>query len=595
MYENNEKYPGLAVSPGIAIGRAYLHRSDTALHVPRTRISPEDVSSEMERFAAARTQVEQDLNLIRETISSRFGANYAELIDAQIAIVRDEDIIQQVRAYMEEYRVHVPFAYRIIINQYIDMMDEGHSEFFRERVMDIRDVKQQVLKCLLSVENALSLDSLHGPGILVSKYLSPGDVIRLSSENIVGIVAETGGKTSHAAILAKAMGIPTLLGVQDVTYNVNDGDRVLLDAYHGFLIFQPDQETEQHYQGEIRRYAAMTADFEKQRSVDCKTADGRNVQLLANIELPVETQQVQTFQAEGVGLYRSEYLYLMKKNLPTEDELFEEYKSVVTRMQEKPLVIRTIDLGGDKISAAMARQVREESNPFMGYRAIRISLDQPPMFIAQLRAILRASAFGKVSIMLPMITVTDELYKALEYVDIAKEELRREGIPFAEDIPVGILIEVPSAAMMAEELATIVDFFSIGTNDLTQYLLAVDRGNEKVNHLYSYFDPVVLRTIRWIVNAANSGKIPVSVCGEMAGDPKAIVVLLGLGITKLSMSPISLDRVRSIVRRLDFSKCRIFSNKLLRMTSRTDIQQAVILEFNSLFPDWDETEADNLL
>ncbi|MCK5519852.1 MAG: phosphoenolpyruvate--protein phosphotransferase, partial [Candidatus Marinimicrobia bacterium] len=550
MYENNHKYFGLAVSPGIASGKVYLHRSDSTLHIPRMQIQRKDIPCEMDKLIAARIKVEHELYTLRETISTKFGASYAELIDSQIAILNDEEITKQIQAYMDEHLVHVPFAFRVILNQYIDIMDGGQSDFFKERIMDVRDIKQQVLKNLLGLDHDMSLSSQTDSIILVSKYLSPGDIIRLSSDNVVGMVSETGGKTSHAAILAKAMGIPTLLGVEDITYNLNSGDRILLDALHGHLIYQPDQETEQHYRKKMARYTAKNADYKELRSEEAQTCDGRKIELLANIELPVESKQVLEYKAKGVGLYRSEYLYLMKKILPTEEELFDEYYRVVSALPDKEIIIRTIDLGGDKIAAALAKHTRDESNTFMGYRAIRISLDQPDLFITQLKAILRASAFGKISIMLPMITVMEELISAKEFIEKAKNELRKEGKKFNENIPVGILVEVPSAAMMAEEFAAQVDFLSIGTNDLTQYLLAVDRGNEKVNKLYNHFDPVVLRTLRWIVNAANSNKVPLSVCGEMAGDPKAIIVLLGLGINRLSMSPVSLDRVRFAVRNL---------------------------------------------
>jgi len=590
VYRNNEKYPGLSVSPGIAAGRVLLHRSDAVLHIPRVRIEHHQIDGEMQHFRDARQAVEQELFSLRQTVSDRFGANYAEFIDTQLAILNDVEIEKQTRSYIEEHLIHVPFAYRIIVNQYIDLMDEGQSDFFKERILDIRDVKQQVLKKLLKMDFDISLSSLKEKSILVSKYLGPADIIRLSSEMIVGLVAETGGKTSHAAILAKAMGIPTLLGVEDVTYNLNSGDHVLIDAYHGFLIYQPDQETEQHYHSELNRYRQLSDDYRRTRQEECRTRDGRRIELSANIGLPVEADQVLKYNASGVGLYRSEYLYIMKNSLPTEEELYSEYRRLVEKLPDQPIVLRTIDLGGDKVAASLSRHFHEEANPFMGYRAIRISLDRPELFTTQIKAMLRAAALGNVSIMLPMISVIEELRYAAELIGEAKDTLRREGKAFAENVPLGILIEVPSAAMMAEELAAEADFFSIGTNDLTQYLLAVDRGNEKVNALYNYFDPVVIRTIRWIVNAANSHSIPVSVCGEMAADPKAIMVLLGLGIHHLSMSPVSLDRARSIVRRVDFSRCRKMSGKLLKMNSRSDIKDLILKEFTELFPDLDPDE-----
>lgn len=586
---NNKHIHGLGAAPGVAIGTAYIHRSDEVNHLPRTTIQPGEVDSEMERFHLAQQQVGREMHYIRDKISQFLGENYVEIIDAQLAILNDPEIDSQLREYMVTHQINVAFSYRIIVNQFIQLMEDGDSEYFHERIMDIIDVKQRVLRILLNRERYHSFLDAQGPVILVAQYLTPGDIIMLGTDQVAGFVAEHGGLTSHVAILAKAMAIPTVLGVKDLLYEIQSGENMIVDGNHGEVVILPDFENQHHYQLELKRYHEFESRLADHKDDESITLDGHSIELAANIGLPVETRYVNEYGAASVGLYRSEYLYLMKHKLPSEEELFNEYRTVVENISPKTVVLRTIDLGGDKVTHLWDKEVCHEDNPFMGYRAIRICLDKPDIFITQLKAMIRASAYGPVKIMLPMITRIEELQQAKVYIEDAKNLLRKEGISFRDTIPLGILIEVPSTALLADRMAKEVDFFSIGTNDLTQYMLAVDRGNEKVNNLYCHYDPVMIRAIRWITDSALRENIPVSVCGEMAGEPFAVPLLMGLGVTTLSMAPIYIGEVKEIVRKLNYEDARKLATKVVHLRNRAEIIATLQEEFCSLVPDWKQS------
>lgn len=590
-----QRIQGITSSPGIAMGKALLYRPHEIETIPKIHINPQDIESEMGRLDQTRQIVLRELEAVRDRIEKRLGTNYAELINAQISILMDHHIDNEIRTYMTENLVHIPIAYRVVMNVYIQMLDDGESTFFQDRILDIRAVKQRVLRVLLSEDIQSFTNNSDEPVILVTKYLTPGDIIILSDENVKGFVSEVGGITSHTSILARSLKIPMIVGVPNIANESLSGETLILDANKGELIIHPDHETEHHYLHQIKKMGELNSFYIEHRDDIPKTLDGKYVELDANISLSVELDGLNDFGGSGIGLYRSEYLYVMKHTPPTEEELFREYVQMVRFMKKKPVILRTIDLGGDKIASILEQELLHEDNPNMGYRAIRICLDRPDLFITQLKAMLRASHYGKVRIMFPMISRVEEYEEALIYVEKAKEELRKENIPFDEQCETGILVEIPSAALMADKLAGKADFLSIGTNDLTQYMLAVDRGNEKVNHIYCHYDPVMVRAIQWITIAGHRHNIQVSVCGEMASDPLSILLLVGLNIDMLSVSPMFLGPVRSIIRGISFKILKSLVTDILKMEKRNDIYNALKHQFIQFFPDWKKQFGESIL
>jgi phosphoenolpyruvate-protein phosphotransferase (PTS system enzyme I) len=595
MSVSNEKIEGITASPGIAIGRALIYRPHEVDFIPKTKIKPEEIDTEMQRLNEARNTVLNELKLIRDRIEKRLGSNYAELITAQISILMDHHIDEEVRTYMEENLVHVPIAYRVVMNFYIQMLDDGESVFFQDRILDIRDVKQRVLRVLLSEHAEPFSNHSDEPVILITQYLTPGDIIILTDANVHGFISEVGGATSHASILARSMKIPMLVGVSNIANESLSGETLVIDGNKGELILHPDHETIHHYEHQIRQLHKLDTYYVKHRDDTCTTLDGKNIELAGNISLHVELDSLREFGGNGIGLYRSEYIYLMKHTLPSEDELFQEYAHIVRFLEGKPAILRTIDLGGDKMASILEQELLHEDNPNMGYRAIRICLDRPDIFITQLKAMLRASHYGKIRIMFPMISRLEELEEAITHFETAKRLLRESTIPFDETCDIGILVEIPSATLMVDKLAGKVDFLSIGTNDLTQYMLAVDRGNEKVSHIYSHYDPVMIRAIQWIIHSGHHHKIPVSVCGEMAADPLSILLLTGLNVDMLSVSPIYLGPTREIIRNISYKELRLLIRNLLKMDKRTDIYEALKGQFIKFFPDWKKRFGETVL
>jgi phosphotransferase system enzyme I (PtsI) len=562
---------GLSASKGIVVGTAYVRKIDQESIIPRTLIPANLISEEMHRLEQARNLVAEELKLVKQKIEERLGSSYSDIISAQLAILNDQEIIQQVKAYIEEHHVNVAFAYKLVVNQYVELLEDHDSEYFKERVSDIRDIKQRVIRALISKKTVLSSFNADMPTIFVSKDLNPADIMMLVSENVVGFITEFGGMTSHVAILARAMKVPMITAAKEATQLIENGQTCILDADHGKAFIQPSQEMLDDYNREIlkinKKEQAFMAAFDKQ----AVTKDGYVFDLGANISLPVEIEDVKKYGASGIGLYRTEYLYLMKQNLPDEEELFNEYRYVAEAMEGKEVVIRTIDIGGDKMSALWDKEIRYESNPFMGYRAIRICLDNPKVFNTQLRAILRSSAFGKVSILLPMITHLEELTQSLDYIESVKNTLRKEKIPFDDEIKIGMMVETPSVVMTIDAYAEKVDYFSIGTNDLTQYGLAVDRGNERVTEVYSHYDPAIIKMIKTIVDGGRKANIPVSVCGEMASEQRALVLFSAMKINGLSVAPRYIGEVRDRINKCDQKKAEEHLETILKLTTRREI------------------------
>ncbi|MBT3271683.1 MAG: phosphoenolpyruvate--protein phosphotransferase, partial [Spirochaetales bacterium] len=444
--------------------------------------------------------------------------------------------------------------------------------YLKERSLDIHDVSKRVLNHLLFKER-VSLSDLEQEVILVTHNLLPSDALALYKGKVKGIAMDAGGKTSHTAILARAFEIPAVLGLSEITQHARSGDEIIIDGNTGTVIVKPDNSTKKKYENTSRVYHEREIELRTLHELPAETRDGKLIQLMANIEVPEETESAIAHGADGIGLYRSEFLFLKPEGLPTEDEQYEAYSRVLSSMNGKVVTIRTLDLGGDKTLAGM--QGIDEANPILGWRAIRFCLSQKEIFLNQLRAILRASVHGNLQIMFPMISGLEELEKTIEMLEQAKDQLRKSGIEFNEQIPVGIMIETPSAAMTSDILARNVSFFSIGTNDLIQYTIAVDRGNERIAYLYKPFHPGVLRLIKVVIDHAHHSGIPVSMCGEMAGDPIATVILLGLGLDVFSMSAVTIPEVKKIIRTVSLWDAEELVGTISDMRSVVEIDKYV--------------------
>jgi phosphoenolpyruvate-protein phosphotransferase (PTS system enzyme I) len=499
---------------------------------------------------------------MQQQIAEAIGAKDAGIFDAHLLVVEDQTLIDEVLRKLEADHCNVEFTFQEVANRYVDSLSRIDDPYLRERAVDIQDVTRRVIRNLQgkSPRPFLSIDEPH---ILVAHNLTPSDTATMNREQVRGLVLDLGSRTSHTAIMAQSLGIPAVVGLHDASETLETGAPALIDGYHGLLIVHPSEETLVEYAEIERQKGAIAERLTQLRETKSTTRDGRHVVLSANIELPDEVEAVLANGAEGIGLYRTEFLYLNQKTLPTEEEQFEVYRAVAERVAPDPLIIRTLDLGGDKISEDI--ESGDELNPFLGWRAIRFCLENLDIFKAQLRAILRASVGANVKLMFPMISGLGEVRRGLEIVEECKAELRREGRPFHNELEVGVMIEVPTAAIMADRLAREVDFFSIGTNDLIQYLVAIDRTNERVAHLYEPSHPSVVRLLKIVADAAHANDIWVGICGEMAGEVLFTPLLLGLGMDELSAGATLVPRVKNAVQRLAMAECEALVEEVLQL------------------------------
>ncbi len=550
--EREVRFQGIGVSPGIARGTIHVVRDDLD-DVPRYRISTAEISNEIGRFETALIQTRAQILEMQQRIAVAIGAKDAGIFDAHLLVVEDRTLIDEVLRKLEADLCNVEFVFQEVATHYSETLSKIDDPYLRERALDIQDVTRRVVRNLQGKAPKAFL-GLTEPHILVAHNITPSDTATMNPEKVLGLATDLGSRTSHTAIMARSLSIPAIVGLHDVTAALETGARVLLDGYSGLLILNPTPDTLWHY-GELeQRKGAVAEQLTVLRETKSTTHDGRHIVLSANIELPGDVDAVSRNGAEGIGLYRTEFLYLNRATLPSEDEQYETYRCVAERVLPHPLIIRTFDLGGDKIAGTIDQG--DELNPFMGWRAIRFCLAHPDIFKAQLRAILRASATGNVKIMFPMISGLEELRRAVAIVEECKAELHRAGIPFSSDAEVGAMIEVPSAAIAADMLAREVDFFSIGTNDLIQYTIAADRVNERVAHLHEPTHPSVVRLLKTVSDAAHANGIWVGVCGEMAGDLTLVPLLLGLGMDELSVSATLVPRVKRAVQSLTTAECQ---------------------------------------
>ncbi|MBL3539952.1 phosphoenolpyruvate--protein phosphotransferase [Aminivibrio sp.] len=558
---------GIGASPGIAIGRVVIHWKE---QIDILREFVEEPERELERF---QTALEFAGEQIRETYSrvlESVGPGEADIFRSHGMMLKDPDFVGQIERMILDENVNAEWAVKQVADSLIQIFESMGNDYMKARSDDVKDISDRVIKLLLQI-GGIDLSNLREPSIIVARELTPTDISQMDREMTLGMVSETGGKTSHTAILARTLEIPAVMGVKKLLDEVENDDLMIIDGETGQVFVNPDGETVERYRERLDRYECFRKSLSEVRGMKTVTLDGLEIELEANVASPKDLDDVFKNNGDGIGLYRTEFLYFDSSLLPPEDIQFEQYRIVVEAMKGKPVVIRTLDIGGDKKLDYLS--IPEEQNPFLGYRAIRLCLDRQEIFKVQLRAILRASAFGHVRILFPMISSLGELRSAKAILEETKEDLRSQGVPFDESVQSGIMVEVPSAAILSDHFARETDFFSIGTNDLIQYVVAVDRGNEKLSHLYSQYHPAVLRLIKTVIDNGKAAGIQVGMCGESAGDPKLIPILLGMGLTEFSMNPSSILQARWILRNLRKSDLEEAALKTLSLATAEEVEE----------------------
>lgn len=554
---------GKGISEGIGLGKAVILK-ENELKIEKQKI--EDISAEKQQIYDAVKEVESEI----EKLIKNIDGTEKEIMQAYLMILQDPSLIQETIKIIEQEKCNSVYAVEKGLNQIIKTFEEMDDPYMAARSRDIEDMKKRILAKLLKIEE-IDLSKLPENTILVAKELSTSDTAKMNLKNISGIITEIGGVNSHMAIIARTNEIPAIVGIKHIFENIKENDFIALNGATGEIFLNPTQEKIEELTKNQENIKQEKQELEKYKNEKAITKDGHQVELLANIGGPQDIQIVIDNTAEGVGLLRSEFLYMDAKDFPSEEEQFEAYKKIAESLENKRLVIRTLDIGGDKDLKYM--KLPKEENPFLGYRAIRIYLDNVDLFKVQLRAILRASNYGNVAIMLPMISSIEELRKSKEIIEEVKQELKTKNIKFNENIEVGIMVEIPSSAVMADEFAKECDFFSIGTNDLIQYTIAVERGNEKLANLYSHFNPAVIRLIKYAIDGAHKNGILCGMCGEAAGDVKFIPLLVGLGLDEFSMNANKILKARKLITDLDFEECKQLANKVLQLDSTESVKK----------------------
>ena len=562
---------GIPASPGIVFGKALVLKEEKIV-LDTQKISEDQVEAEVARFYAGREAAVEQLNSIHQRALKSLGEEKAAIFEGHLMILEDEELEEEIIDYLRSNKVNASVAASKIIDQQVEMLSEIDDEYLKERAGDIRDIGNRLIKNILGM-HIVDLGDITEESILVAYDLTPSETAQLNLEKVLGFITDIGGRTSHTSIMARSLELPAIVGTNDVTARVNTGDYLILDAVNNRVYVNPTQAEIDELKTLEAKLAEEKAELAKLKDLPAVTLDGHKVDVVANIGTIRDCEGAHRNGAEGVGLYRTEFLFMDRDQLPSEEEQFIAYKEVVEAMEGRLVVLRTMDIGGDKELPYL--NLPKEMNPFLGWRAVRIALDRREILHAQLRAVLRASAFGKLAVMFPMIISVEEIRELKSVLETLKAELRAEGKAFDENIQVGVMVETPSAAVNAKFLAKEVDFFSIGTNDLTQYTLAVDRGNELISHLYNPMSPSVLGLIKQVIDASHAEGKWTGMCGELAGDERATLLLLGMGLDEFSMSSISVPRIKKLIRHVNYQEVKALADEALQKPTAAEIEQLI--------------------
>nr|WP_086939840.1 phosphoenolpyruvate-protein phosphotransferase PtsI [Thaumasiovibrio occultus] len=560
---------GILASPGIAFGKAMLLQEEEIV-LNRDKVS--DIEKEIQRVFDARAKASQQLEAIKEKARETFGDEKADIFDGHIMLLEDEELEEEIIAFIKDNNASADLAIYSIIEEQACTLESLDDEYLKERATDIRDIGARFVKNALGI-NIISLSAIDEEVILVANDLTPSETAQINLDYVLGFITDIGGRTSHTSIMARSLELPAIVGTNDITKRVKNGDMLILDAINNQIVINPTDAELEKFKAIRDKNEAEKAELAKLKDLPAITLDGHQVEVCGNIGTVKDCEGVNRNGGEGVGLYRTEFLFMDRDALPTEEEQYVAYKEVAEAMHGEPVIIRTMDIGGDKDLPYM--DLPKEMNPFLGWRAVRISLDRREILRDQLRAILRASAHGKLRIMFPMIISVEEIRELKAAIEQYKAELRAEGLAFDENIEIGVMVETPAAAAIAHHLAKEVAFFSIGTNDLTQYTLAVDRGNELISHLYNPLSPAVLTVIKQVIDASHKEGKWTGMCGELAGDERATLLLLGMGLDEFSMSGISIPRVKKIIRNANYAEVKQMAEEALAMPTAAEIAEHV--------------------
>jgi len=572
---------GISGSPGIAIGKAYLVEQEDVDVVEKRFIEPENIPAEVRRFKEGVKKAQKQLQSVIEEVPEELR-DHTYILDAHMMLLKDRMIYNGTIEHIEQENVNAEWAVKIVVNEVKSIFKKMPDPYFRERASDIAHISKLILENLLGSGPSTNISHIDKRVILVAHDLSPAETTQMPLEKVRAFLTDLGGQTSHTGIIARSLEIPAVLGLGNATQLIKTDDLIIVDGSAGVVILDPDEETLTRYQERKDLFEQYQAMITRSSHLPAQTTDRFQLTVMANIGVLEDVVSVIDHGGDGIGLYRTEFLYLNRPTLPSEQELFDNYRDVAEIMAPRTVTIRTLDIGGDKFASGL--RLAEEMNPALGLRAIRFSLQSPEIFETQLRAILRAANLGSVRIMFPMISEVDEIVQAKRMLNQAAESLEKAGIPFRADIEVGAMIEVPSAVIMADILAREVDFFSIGTNDLIQYSLAIDRVNKHVAHLYQPLHPAVLRIVQRVVEAAKEAGIQVYMCGEMAGDPVNLPVLLGMELDAISMNPISIPAIKMLVRMISLKESKLFLEEALKQPTATEVIKLVQDTYGPSFP-----------
>lgn len=562
---------GIPASPGIVFGKALVLKEEKIV-LDTQKIKDSQIENEIARFYAGRDAAVEQLTSIKDRAYQSLGEEKAAIFEGHLMILEDEELEEEIIDYLRSNHVNAAVAANVVIDQQVAMLSEIDDEYLKERAGDIRDIGNRLIKNILGM-NIVDLGEINEEAILVAYDLTPSETAQLNLDKVLGFVTDIGGRTSHTSIMARSLELPAIVGTNNVTEKVKTGDFLILDALNNAVYVNPSQQEIQRLKTLQDKLAEEKAELAKLKDLPALTLDGHQVDVVANIGTIRDVEGAERNGAEGVGLYRTEFLFMDRDQLPSEEEQFIAYKEVVEAMNGNLVVLRTMDIGGDKELPYL--NLPKEMNPFLGWRAIRIALDRREILNAQLRAVLRASAYGRLAVMFPMIISVEEIRELKSVIEELKVELRNEGKAFDEDIQVGVMVETPSAAVNAKFLAKEVDFFSIGTNDLTQYTLAVDRGNELISHLYNPMSPSVLNLIKQVIDASHAEGKWTGMCGELAGDERATILLLGMGLDEFSMSAISVPRIKKLIRNVNYQDAKLLAEKALQQPTAAEIEQLI--------------------